>query len=185
MSSSTGFISNQVNIAEGMDWVYPIGSQIIAGIQGDPSDCDFVKGKLLAFEREKSLMFAGRSCCRSLAHYCHQLISDRLRAPQRLQVNILIAGVDTATKKPLLFWLDQVGSLKEVAYSTHGGYAPFILGLIDRKNQGHSVVEASMEDAAEVIKSCWRELRKRAGIDVSKCLLLGINSEGICLRETY
>jgi 20S proteasome alpha/beta subunit len=183
LSSSSGLISNQVNIAEGKDWVYPIGSQIIAGIQGDPSDCDYVRAQLESFEREKSLLFAGRICCRSMAYFCRQLISDRLRSPQRLQVNVLIAGVDISTKKPLLLWLDQVGSIKEVAYSTHGGYTPFILGMIDRKNHETSVLHSSMDSSVDVVKSCWVELRKRSSLDVSKCTILGINSDGICLRE--
>lgn len=185
LSSSSGFVSNQVNIAEGARCVYTIGSQVIAGIQGDASDCDYVRGKLEAFEREKALQFAGRICCRTLAYYCRQIISDHLRSPNRLQVNVLIAGMDAATKKPLLFWLDQVGSLKEVAYSTHGGYTPFVLGLIDSKNKQTPVIESSTENAVEVIKACWRELRKRASIDVSKCAILGIGAQGICVQESY
>lgn len=184
LSSSSGLISNQVNIAEGMDWVYPIGTQIIVGIQGDPSDCDYVRAQLESFEREKSLLFSGRICCRSLAYFCRQLISDHLRAPQRLQVNVLIAGVDIASRKPILLWLDQVGSLKEVAYSTHGGYTPFILGIIDRKNHENSVLQSSMESTIDVVKSCWEELRKRASLDMSKCTILGVTTDGIRLRET-
>lgn len=61
------------------------------------------------------------------------------------------------TLTPKLFWLDELGSLQNVAYGAHGLGSNFVLGVLDR---GYDP-DCSVEEAADLLKDCFRQLRER------------------------
>ncbi len=107
------------------------------------------------------------------------MISDSLRSSRPLETDILIASWDTLKNEPNLYWLDRVGSIKRVLYSTHGKYTPFLLSIIDRKHSQKSLTESSKEEGLSVLRNCWDELTKRAALKVDKCEVLCVNESGI------
>lgn len=59
--------------------------------------------------------------------------------------------------RPKLFWLDEYGSSQRIPYGAHGYGANFLLSILD---QGFRE-DMPLEDAMELMKSCFQELRTR------------------------
>eukprot|EP00978_Attheya_sp_CCMP212_P031917 scaffold122425_cov36-Attheya_sp.AAC.2 len=60
-------------------------------------------------------------------------------------------------KQPRLFWLDEYGSLQRLQYGTHGHAANFALSVLDQGYRSN----LTREEAAELIRSCFRQMRTR------------------------
>uniref|UniRef100_A0A7S2U879 Proteasome subunit beta n=1 Tax=Attheya septentrionalis TaxID=420275 RepID=A0A7S2U879_9STRA len=60
-------------------------------------------------------------------------------------------------KQPRLFWLDEYGSLQRLQYGAHGHAANFALSVLDQGYRSN----LTREEAAELIRSCFRQLRTR------------------------
>ena len=59
--------------------------------------------------------------------------------------------------RPYLYWLDEYGSCQDVHYGAHGYGSNFCLSVLDR---GYKP-SMSKEDAIELMKDCFRQLRMR------------------------
>ena len=59
--------------------------------------------------------------------------------------------------RPYLYWLDEYGSCQDVHYGAHGYGSNFCLSVLDR---GYKT-SMSKEDAIELMKDCFRQLRMR------------------------
>ena len=151
ISTSASISHSGVTIRNDFDWVREIDGSLV-GIQGEVSDCEELFSILRAKTVAHSISFDGRSLpCNSIAHLCQTIISQRLRTEQRLNVNILIAGWDkdsgadgdTMFEKrenqrgiPKLYWLDDIGSLQDVKYASHGAETMFMLSMLDQWSGG-------------------------------------------------
>lgn len=155
-------------------------------IQGDVADCEELFSILDAQNRAHELDFAGRLLsCKSAAHFCQSVVSQRLRTNHRLNVDIMITGVSSVSNpeaSPELYWLDSIGSLQNVEYAAHGPDTPFLLSILDQnKSKMRTTQIASPTEAAEVSKDshseglissdecarsiadqCWTQLSKRS-----------------------
>lgn len=149
-----------------------------------------------SFQREHRLNFRKDITCSTIAYYFRKMLADSLRSQNPLQINALVAGWDTLTKKPELFWLDSIGSIQNVKYSTHGRYTPFILSILDQDtkkfsacvNQGdiHSTktndelaLTLTTSDGLDTVKKCWLEVQKRSTTSLRTWVVKCINEKGI------
>lgn len=135
LSSTSDFNKNGVAMRADYDWIKQIGQNCLVGLQGDSSDCDYVVTQIESMNRDNELTYGDKSLsCRSIAHLFRRIIANNLRSRQ-LRVCALIAGWDHERNRPVLYWLDSIGSIQEVPYGAHGDEFPFVWSLLDRKNR--------------------------------------------------
>jgi 20S proteasome alpha/beta subunit len=146
MSSTSSFENKGgVSMKEDVHWITNINTKnILIGLIGDYSDCDYLRTELETANTEHMLSYDGKSMkCKSLAHLCRNIIAKHLRSASPLQVEALIGGIDTPVGwtdaddyrtpplSPELYWVDGVGSLQKVSYAAHGSEAAFFLSTMD------------------------------------------------------
>ena len=149
LSSTSDFNKNGVAMRTDYEWIQQIGQHCLMGLQGDPSDCNFISSHIEAINREHELTYNDRSLsCRSIAHLFRKVIANHLRK-NRLQVCAMIAGWDHERDCPVLYWLDSIGSLQEVPYAAHGHEFPFVWSLLDSKNREASALVSKMDTATD------------------------------------
>jgi 20S proteasome subunit beta 4 len=87
----------------------------------------------------------------------------------------LIAGVDSKTFKPELYWLDYLASSVKLPFAAHGYASYFCMSTMDR--YWHS--EMTLEEAIALLKKCMLELRTRFVGNFPKFTVKVIDKEGI------
>ena len=127
------------------------------------------------------------------------MIADALRSQAPLQINALVAGWDNLAKKPVLFWLDSIGSIQTTDYSTHGRYTPFILSILDqcvKKASGGRITKDRIDtvntsdesvqvpalttiEGLNTVNKCWLEVQKRSTTSLRNWVVKCITEEGI------
>lgn len=197
LSSTSDFNKNGVAMRADYDWIKQIGRNCLVGLQGDSSDCDYVITQIESINRDNEMTYTDQSLsCRSVAHLFRRIIANNLRTRQ-LRVCALIAGWDHERNRPILYWLDSIGSIQEVPYGAHGDEFSFVWSLLDRKNRAIDISRTSAEpiptgvtdrpavgfrsmdvtEATAVIDSCMRAARKRTmgrvGNFKTKCVTIG------------
>lgn len=96
------------------------------------------------------------------ASWIRHTIATSLRSKKPYQVNLLLAGYDTARNTSHLYWMDYLGTKVEVPYACHGYASYFCLSLLDKYHDP----EAGWEEAMEILKRCIDELQKRMIVDL-------------------
>ena len=66
------------------------------------------------------------------ASWIRRSLAESLRSRKPYAVNLLLAGYDTATHLPHLYWVDYLGTMTEVPFAAHGYGSYFALSLLDR-----------------------------------------------------
>lgn len=77
------------------------------------------------------------------------------RSDKILEVCLFVAGM--VQSQPKLFWIDQYAALESLEYGAHGYASNFVLSILDRGFRK----DMSKEDAIELMKDCFRQLRIR------------------------
>lgn len=133
ISSTSAYSSGGVARRDNIDWIRPIGSHTLVGFHGDNVDCEIIYDELLALNRNHEMDFNGRSHSSSdIANICRSIIARHLRESP-LEVDIIVAGWHCHSNRPKVYWLDRIGSLKEVPYAAHGQDQTLILSLLDQQ----------------------------------------------------
>lgn len=157
----------------------------MVGLHGDAADCEELFEALTAQERSHSIHVPG-VCLgpHAVANFCRAYISDKLRSKKRLDVAALVGGVTTredGSSNSLLYWLDDLGSLKKVKFAAHGTDTPFLLSILDQRYKemvldgrsgeselidnkaGKSVTtEGEVKAARTLATDCWQQLHTRS-----------------------
>lgn len=177
LSASSKFAPNGVSLRNNFRWLRPVDQHTVIGLYGDNSDCEHVMAEVNTQCRLHELSFPKLSTT-AIAGFCRHLIRKNLRAGQ-LKVNLIVAGYCTQHKACMMYWLDEIGSLKEVEYCAHGAELPFLLALLDR--QQHlvgSLKSISSEQAKAVLKVCWESIRQRSAADYQDIQTVLIGPDG-------
>ena len=137
-----------------------------------------------AFQRDHCLKFNKDVTCSVLSYYLRQKIAETLRSSTPLQLNALVAGWDEVNSKPLLYWLDNIGSIQCVEYSTHGMYTPFVLSILDQGmiRRGDFKYKITTEEGLEIMSKCWLEIKKRSVSSLNSWIIKTISSKGIAQK---
>lgn len=88
---------------------------------------------------------------------------------------MLLAGFDTPTRTPKLFWLDYLGTLADVPFGAHGYGAFFTMGTMDRWHRP----DLNLEEALDLLRKCISEVRKRFLVDVGNWTVRVVDAEGV------
>lgn len=171
------------------------GTCTLIGFQGDFSDCEALFDEIVAFNNLHKYNFGGRCLpSTSIANLCRSIIARNMRTRKDLlDVQLIIAGRDPLSKKPVLFWLDNIGSMRNVPYAAHGNQFSSILSFFDRHYktsvddadintiQIGEAVAAVRNSETDLLFMCWLNLKKRSagkiGNVITKCIKLDGNIE--------
>jgi 20S proteasome subunit beta 4 len=125
-----------------------LGPHLAMAYGGEPGDtnnfADYVERnmRLYAIRHHHPLLPAAASS------WIRRSLADSLRSRSPYAVNLLLAGYDTTTDAPHLYWIDYLGTKATVPYAAHG--------------MGMHVSLSTMD------KYWYENIDKRAGIDVIK-----------------
>ena len=110
-----------------------------------------------------------------------------------MQVDVLIGGWSDHKDCSILYSIDRIGSLKEVSYSCHGQFIPFLYSILDRHTHSNTIIDSdsdkrnghiSVEKGYEAIIACWQEFHKRSIVGINECHTLGVCKGGvICVNK--
>ncbi|KAK9467635.1 nucleophile aminohydrolase [Lipomyces arxii] len=90
-------------------------------------------------------------------------------------VNLLVAGFDTATDKPYLYWVDYLASQAQVPYAAHGYAAYYTLSLLDRWHRA----DLTLEEGLKIVDMCVAELRTRLPIEFKGVQIKIVDKDGV------
>lgn len=125
-----------------------LGPHLAMAYGGEPGDtnnfADYVERnmRLYAIRHHHALLPHAASS------WIRRTLADSIRSRRPYAVNLLLAGFDTTTAAPHLYWLDYLGTKATVPYAAHG--------------MGMHVSLSTMD------KYWYENIDKRAGIDVIK-----------------
>lgn len=173
LSSSTAYSRNGLVLKGRFPWLRKVDENTVIGLYGDVSDCEYLMEKVLSTCQLHAFSFPSLSTT-EIASFCRHLIVKNLRK-RPLQVSLMVAGRCSQQSRPVLFWLDEIGSMKETQYCAHGVELPFLLSLLDRqnclwreKNGAGFTGLVTDEDVNTAVKLCWESIRHRSAVDYSE-----------------
>lgn len=111
----------------------------------------------------------------AVSNFIRRELSRSLRSRQPYHVNLLVAGYDTTTDRPHLFWLDYLAAQAAVPYAAHGYAQYYCLSILDK----HHHPDISLEKGIELMKMCRNELTKRMPIDFKGLAVKVVTKDGV------
>jgi 20S proteasome subunit beta 4 len=84
-------------------------------------------------------------------------LAESLRSRKPYSVNLLLAGYDTTTDLPHLYWIDYLGTKAVVPYAAHGMGVYVSLSTMDKWWYDG----IGKEEGIDVLKKCVNECEKR------------------------
>jgi 20S proteasome subunit beta 4 len=93
----------------------------------------------------------------SASAWIRRTLAESIRSRNPYAVNLLLAGYDTTTSTPHLYWLDYLGTKAVVPYAAHGMGQVVCLGTMDKWwYEG-----IGREDGVALLKRCINEVETR------------------------
>ena len=127
----------------------------------------------------------------SIANLCRTIVARHLRTRKDLlDTEFIIAGCEDSFEKSVLFWLDNIGSIREVPYCAHGNQFSSILSFFDRyyDTTSHKVNKSDSSDdnyavqsGLLLLKNCWLNVKKRSSTKIGKIRTKCVTSTGILI----
>ncbi|GAO47069.1 proteasome component C11 [Saitoella complicata NRRL Y-17804] len=112
---------------------------------------------------------------KATASFVRRELADSLRSRKPYQVNLLLAGFDTRTSEPHLYWLDYLAAQATVPYAAHGYGAYYCLSIFDRYHRS----DISLEEALDIMGKAVAEVEKRMPMDLKGFLLKVVDKDGV------
>lgn len=89
--------------------------------------------------------------------WIRRTLADSLRSRRPYAVNLLLAGYDTTTDIPHLYWIDYLGTKATVSYAAHGFGQLVCLSTMDK----YWTEDADKREGVETIRKCIDEVKIR------------------------
>ncbi|KAK6905662.1 hypothetical protein I203_106492 [Kwoniella mangroviensis CBS 8507] len=110
----------------------------------------------------------------SASAWIRRTLAESIRSRHPYSVNLLLAGYDTTTSKPHLYWIDYLGTKAVVPYAAHGMGVYVSLSTMDK----WWFNDMNKREGVEVLKKCIDEVKKRITVHFNfNCIL--IDKDGI------
>ncbi|XP_023326623.1 proteasome subunit beta type-2 [Eurytemora carolleeae] len=109
------------------------------------------------------------------ANFTRRNLADYLRSRTPYQVNLLIAGYDTATQQPELYHMDYLAAMIKPAYAAHGYGGSFTTSIMDR----HFRPDMTKAQAYALMIECVREVQKRLIINLPNFTIVVVDKDGV------
>merc|ERR1712087_631941 len=109
------------------------------------------------------------------ANFTRRNLADYLRSRTPYQVNLLIAGFDSETGKPELYFMDYLASMIKTNFAAHGYGGFFTTALMDR----HYRSNMNKEEAYKLMIECVKEVQKRLVINLPNFAITIVDKDGV------
>merc|ERR1712025_332292 len=107
-------------------------------------------------------------------------LADYLRSRTPYMVNPLIAGFDTETGKPELYFMDYLAAMIQTKYACHGYGGFFSTSIMDR----HHRTDMTRQQAYALMVECVKEVQKRLVLNLPNFGVVVGDKEGIHNLDT-
>ncbi|WVQ71160.1 hypothetical protein IAR50_000685 [Cryptococcus sp. DSM 104548] len=106
--------------------------------------------------------------------WIRRTLAESIRSRKPYAVNLLLAGFDTTTSKPHLYWIDYLGTKAVVPYAAHGMGVYVSLSTMDKWwNE-----DMDKREGVDVLRKCIDETEKRLTVKFDFNVIL-IDKNGI------
>merc|ERR1712241_306295 len=109
------------------------------------------------------------------ANFTRRNLADYLRSRTPYQVNLLIAGFDSETGKPELYFMDYLASMIKTNFAAHGYGGFFTTALMDR----HYRSNMNKEEAYKLMIECVKEVQKRLVLNLPNFAITIVDKDGV------
>jgi len=109
------------------------------------------------------------------ANFTRRNLADYLRSRTPYQVNLLIAGYDTATNKPELYFMDYLASMIKPPFAAHGYGGFFTTSIMDRCYRP----DLTKDEAYNLLTECVKEIQKRLIVNLPNFSVTMIDKDGV------
>merc|ERR1712046_27707 len=109
------------------------------------------------------------------ANFTRRNLADYLRSRTPYQVNLLIAGFDSETGKPELYFMDYLASMIKTNFAAHGYGGFFTTALMDR----HYRSNMNKEEAYKLMIECVKEVQKRLILNLPNFAITIVDKDGV------
>eukprot|EP00948_MAST-09A_sp_MAST-9A-sp1_P002580 g2580.t1 len=116
---------------------------------------------------------------KAIASYVRTELAASLRTRTPYVVNGILAGYDSTTSEPSLYWIDYMGSMQKVPFGVHGHCGAFLYSVLD--NQWKA--DLTLDEAKSIIASCLETLRKRFLISQPVFTIKLVSKDGVQLLD--
>jgi len=114
------------------------------------------------------------------ANFTRRNLADYLRSRTPYMVNPLIAGFDTETGKPELYFMDYLAAMIQTKYACHGYGGFFSTSIMDR----HHRTDMTRQQAYALMVECVKEVQKRLVLNLPNFGVVVVDKEGIHNMDT-
>lgn len=155
--------------------IHKLDDHLVLGAIGESGDADqfaeFISKNIQLYKMRNGHEMSPNGA----ATYIQRNMAQSLRSRHPYHVNMLVAGFDTQTNQPELYFIDYLAALVKVPYAGHGYGGFFTAGLMDRIYKP----DATVEEAIEIMKNCIAEVQKRLVINLSQFKLCIVDKDGL------
>jgi len=109
------------------------------------------------------------------ANFTRRNLADYLRSRTPYMVNLLIAGYDTATDKPELYFMDYLASMIKPPFAAHGYGGFFTTSIMDRCYRP----DMTKDEAYELLTECVKEIHKRLIVNLPNFSVTMVDKNGV------
>lgn len=197
LSASSKHGMGLISLKDDVENIRPIGCDCLVGFSGHNVLCDLLYNELDGLNRKKQLSYSQSLSVGEVIAYSRAILK-RFR-PMILQqeqevLGLLIAGwephshqeedeeesdVDDAhDSRPVLYWMNEFGEVKQVPYAAHGPLSSSLLSYCDYTQlelQGKDPVHfpkgwqsLTRENAEEKVENVWNVVQKRSNIVMNR-----------------
>ncbi|WVR05848.1 hypothetical protein IAU60_002874 [Kwoniella sp. DSM 27419] len=108
----------------------------------------------------------------SASAWIRRTLAESIRSRHPYAVNLLLAGFDTTTSKPHLYWIDYLGTKAVVPYAAHGMGVYVSLSTMDK----WWFDNMDKREGVELLRKCIDEAQKRLTVKFDfNCILIDAN----------
>ena len=109
------------------------------------------------------------------ANFTRRNLADYFRSRTPYQVNLLIAGFDSETGKPELYFMDYLASMIKTSFAAHGYGGFFTTALMDSKYRSNM----NKLEAYKLMIGCVEEVQKRLVINLPNFAITVVDKDGV------
>ncbi|KFD59031.1 hypothetical protein M514_00194 [Trichuris suis] len=174
LAADTIAVQQVWNISREDNKFFPITSKTSMVGVGDGGDMDqfgeYIAKNMVLYEMRNGYPMSPKG----VANFARREIVRNLRTADPHLVNFIVGGYDT-TSGPYVALIDYLGTCFTNNYVMFGYGAFFCYSILDRIYRE----EATIDEAIEIVKKCFMEVKKRFIIDLGELKVQLINADGV------
>ncbi|XP_054159675.1 proteasome subunit beta type-2-like [Oppia nitens] len=155
--------------------LYPLSDHLLLGVNGEAGDtvqfAEFIEKNISLYSMRNGFELSPSSA----NQFIQRNLADYLRSRTPYQVNLLLAGYDTITNKPELYFMDYLATACAVPYGMHGYGSFFGTSILDRNYKSNLTVDEGLE----LLKKVVHEIQKRLVINLPAFQVAIVDKDGV------